>query len=130
MPADALIGLLPDLVMLMRRDGRVVASGGGHGVPELRPAAADAETAPSRAGPTPRARSLPNSSAVAFRSDRLVEARFHEASRPYDVRATAQGPDRALVVIRRVMVDTSEDTAEHTGERPRPQLDRRGFMRA
>ncbi len=38
-PLDALIGLLPDLVMLMRRDGRIVAAGGGHAVPELRPAA-------------------------------------------------------------------------------------------
>jgi len=128
MPADALIGLLPDLVMLMRRDGRIVASGGGHGVPELRPAAADAESA--EPGWSDATRTLITQLVRRSISQRsTVEARFHEASRSYDIRATAQGPDRALVVIRRVMVDTSEDTAEHTGERPRPQLDRRGFMR-
>jgi predicted signal transduction protein with EAL and GGDEF domain len=32
-------------------------------------------------------------------------------------------------VIRQVMVDATEDGTEHTGERQRPQLDRRGFMK-
>src|SRR2546429_9431196 len=34
---DALIEGLPDLVLLVRRDGVVLQCGGGHGVPELRP---------------------------------------------------------------------------------------------
>src|SRR5262249_3283332 len=58
-----------------------------------------------------------------------TEARFHELGRAYDVRATAQGPDRAVVVIRAVLTDNTEDTTETTGERQRPQRDRRGFMR-
>src|SRR2546425_67479 len=35
--ADALIEGLPDLVLLVRRDGVVLQWGGGHGVPNLRP---------------------------------------------------------------------------------------------
>src|SRR2546429_8151846 len=34
---DSLIEGLPDLVLLVRRDGVVLQCGGGHGVPDLRP---------------------------------------------------------------------------------------------
>ncbi|MEJ0039954.1 MAG: GGDEF domain-containing phosphodiesterase [Gammaproteobacteria bacterium] len=125
MPADALIGLLPDLVMLMRRDGRIVALGGGHAVPELRPAADAAEPGWSDATRTLITQLVRRS--ISQRS--TIEARFHEAGRPYDVRSTAQGPDRAVVVIRPVLLEAAEDAPDSTGERPRPQLDRRGFMR-
>jgi predicted signal transduction protein with EAL and GGDEF domain len=128
MSADALIGLLPDLVMLMRRDGRILAVGGGHAVAELRPdlpGGDGAEPGWSEATRTLLTQLLRRS--ISQRS--TVEARFHEAGRSYDVRATAQGPDRAVVVIRRAMADAPEDAADSTGERPRPQMDRRGFMR-
>ena len=128
MSADALIGLLPDLVMLMRRDGRILAAGGGHAVAELRPAPADGEGAAS--GWSEATRTLITQLVRRSISQRsTVEARLHEAGRAYDVRATAQGPDRALVVVRRLMAEAHEDAADSTGERPRPQLDRRGFMR-
>lgn len=127
MAADALIALLPDLVMLMRRDGRIVAVGGGRAVAELRPDVADGEG--GEPGWSDATRTLITQLVRRSISQRsTVEARFHEASRPYDVRATAQGPDRAIVVIRGVMADTAEDASDSTGERPRPQLDRRGFM--
>lgn len=125
MSADALIGLLPDLVMLVRRDGRIVASGGGQGLPELRPASESLE--PGWSEPTRTLVTQLVRRSISQRS--TVEARFHEAGRLYDVRASALGPDRATVVIRRVLVDAPDDAADHTGERPRPQLDRRGFMR-
>src|SRR6266478_6001089 len=35
--ADALLEGLPDLVLVVRRDGVVLQCGGGHGVPDLRP---------------------------------------------------------------------------------------------
>ena len=125
MSADALIGLIPDLVVLMRRDGRIVTLGGGHGMPELRPADESAEPGWSDATRTLITQLVRRS--ISQRA--TVEARFHEGGRPYDIRATAQGPDRALVIVRRVLADTSEDTSDSTGERARPQLDRRGFMR-
>jgi predicted signal transduction protein with EAL and GGDEF domain len=127
MPADALIGLLPDLVVLMRRDGRIVALGGGHGMPELRPTPESEGMEPGWSDATRTLVTQLVRRSISQRS--TAEARVHEAGRPYDVRATAQGPDRAVVVIRRVLTDTVEDTPDSTGERPRPQLDRRGFMR-
>ena len=119
MPADTLLDVLPDLVLLMRRDGTIAAQTGGHRVPELRPdswsqATADLTRLIVR-------RSLAQRTAL--------ESRFHEAGREYDLRVFAQGPDRAIAVIRAVLPGSPEDTAENTGERPRPELDRRGFLR-
>jgi predicted signal transduction protein with EAL and GGDEF domain len=128
MSADALIGLLPDLVMLMRRDGRILAAGGGRAMAEWRPDPAGGEGA--EPGWSDATRTLVLQLVRRSISQRsTVEARFHEATRSYDARATAQGPDRALVVIREVMADGHDDATDSTGERPRPQLDRRGFMR-
>lgn len=128
MSADALIGLLPDLVMLMRRDGCILAAGGGQAMAHLRPDAAAGDGA--EPGWSDATRTLVTQLVRRSISQRsTVEARFHEAAQPYEVRATAQGPDRALVVIRRAMTDVHEDTTDNTGERARPQLDRRGFMR-
>jgi predicted signal transduction protein with EAL and GGDEF domain len=128
MPADALIGLLPDLVMLMRRDGRILAAGGGHAVAELRPNLSDSSG--GEPGWSETTRTLVTQLVRRSISQRsTVEARFHEAGRPYDIRATAQGPDRAVVVIRRVLSEATDDATDSTGERARPQLDRRGFMR-
>jgi hypothetical protein len=52
MPADALIGLLPELVVLMRRDGKIVALGGGVAMPELRSAAGEPGAQPGWSEPT------------------------------------------------------------------------------
>jgi predicted signal transduction protein with EAL and GGDEF domain len=112
-------------MVLMRRDGRVICVAGGQAVPELRPAADSAEPAwsePTRTLITQLVRRT-----IASRT--TTDARFHELGRSYDVRATAQGPDRAVVVVRPVLAEALEDTADATGERQRPQLDRRGFMR-
>src|SRR5262249_37162817 len=57
-----------------------------------------------------------------------TEARFEERGRPYEVRVTAQGPDRAMCQIRALAVDSRDESAD-TGDRPRPELDRRGFLR-
>ncbi len=70
MSADALIEGLPDLVVLIRRDGLVLECGGGHGVPGLRC---------------------------------RLDAAGKRSSR--------------------------DDSLEGSDERPRPQLDRRGFLR-
>ena len=95
MPADALIGLLPDLVVLMRRDGRVLALGGGLSVPDLKPAGdaagEGAEPAWSDATRTLVIQLVRRS--ISLRT--TTDTRFREADRHYEARATAQGPDRA-----------------------------------
>lgn len=126
MRADSLISLLPDLVVLMRRDGRVLEVGGGHGVPDLRPSAEGCgEPTWSDATRTLVMQLVRRS--ISLRTS--AEARFHELGRDYEARASVQGPERALVVIRGLPTEAAEDPLESTGDRPRPQLDRRGFMR-
>ena len=127
MPVDGLIESLPDLVVLMRRDGSILSHAGGRSVPDLKPsgerdsyqAAWSAETAALIKKLTRKA--------IADRGS--ADARFEERGRPYEVRVTAQGPDRAMCQIRALATDSREESGDTTGDRPRPELDRRGFLR-
>src|SRR4030088_3202682 len=129
MPADVLIEGLPDLVVLLRRDGIVVTHRGGHGVADLKLAGdaigkpIDAVWSDSVAG---LVRQLTRK-AIALRT--TTEARFQDRGRDYEARVSAQGPDRAICVIGAVLAGSQDGALEATDERPRPQLDRRGFLR-
>jgi EAL domain-containing protein (putative c-di-GMP-specific phosphodiesterase class I)/GGDEF domain-containing protein len=129
MPADVLIEGLPDLVVLLRRDGIVVTHRGGHGVADLK-LAGDAIGKPIDAVWSESVAGLVKQltrKAIAFRT--TTEARFQDRGRDYEVRVSAQGPDRAICVIRAVLAGAQDGALEATDERPRPQLDRRGFLR-
>jgi EAL domain-containing protein (putative c-di-GMP-specific phosphodiesterase class I)/GGDEF domain-containing protein len=129
MPADALIETLPDLLMLVRRDGTVVAQSGGLGVADLKPDA-DAIGKPLETVWSDSVAGLVKQlvrKAIALRT--TTEARFQDGGRDYDARVSAQGPDRAICVIRAVLAGAQDGALEATDERPRPQLDRRGFLR-
>jgi EAL domain-containing protein (putative c-di-GMP-specific phosphodiesterase class I)/GGDEF domain-containing protein len=121
MSADPLINLLPDLVALVRRDGTVLSHGGGQGVDQ------------GVAGLYPWSESTGAfitqlvRRAISLRAP--VDSRFRELGRSFDARATPQGPDKALVVVRAVLADAPEDAPDQTGEHARPALDRRGFMK-
>src|SRR6266850_1252789 len=129
MPADVLIERLPDLVVLLRRDGIIVAHSGGDGVADLKPAGdvigkpMDAVWSDSVSGLVKQL----TRKAITLRT--TTEARFKEDGRDYEARVSAQGPDRAICVIRAVLAGTQDGSLEATDERPRPQLDRRGFLR-
>jgi predicted signal transduction protein with EAL and GGDEF domain len=58
-----------------------------------------------------------------------AEARFDDEGSSFEVRVTAQGPERAMCVIRPTLVAPQEDSLDMTDERPRAQLDRRGFLK-
>jgi predicted signal transduction protein with EAL and GGDEF domain len=123
-----LIEALPDLVVLMRRDGGVIAHAGGHGVPDLRPRDIDdGSSAPVWSEATATLLKQLVRKAIAGRATQ--EARFQEGSRAYEVRVTAQGPDRAVCLIRTPADNAREEAADSSGERPRPELDRRGFLK-
>jgi EAL domain-containing protein (putative c-di-GMP-specific phosphodiesterase class I)/GGDEF domain-containing protein len=129
MPADALIERLPDLVVLLRRDGVVVAHSGGLGVADLKPAG-DAIGKPIEAVWSDSVAGLVRQltrKAIALRT--TTEAGFQDRGRDYEARVSAQGPDRAICVIRAVLAGSQDGALEATDERPRPQLDRRGFLR-
>jgi EAL domain-containing protein (putative c-di-GMP-specific phosphodiesterase class I)/GGDEF domain-containing protein len=129
MPSDVLIEGLPDLVVLLRRDGIVVTHRGGRGVADLK-LAGDAIGKPIDAVWSESVAGLVKQltrKAIALRT--TTEARFQDRGRDYEARVSAQGPDRAICVIRAVLAGAQDGTLEATDERPRPQLDRRGFLR-
>ncbi len=120
MQSRDLLDALPDLVLLVKRDGTPVAHGGGQAVPELKPASPQWSEALATL-----VRQLTRK-AIAERAP--AEARATERDRHYEVRVTPQGPDRAVCVIRPTLSNASA-ALDATGELRQLQLDRRGFLR-
>jgi EAL domain-containing protein (putative c-di-GMP-specific phosphodiesterase class I)/GGDEF domain-containing protein len=127
-PGDTLIETLPDLIVLVRRDGVVLASGGGHGVAALRPVRQVAGERLEALWSEPVGALLRQLTRKVIAARTGAEARFEHEGRSYEVRASAQGPDRAVCIIREAPGELRTDTAD-TGERPQPHLDRRGFLK-
>jgi predicted signal transduction protein with EAL and GGDEF domain len=126
--ADSLLEALPDLIVLVRREGTVMACAGGGGVGRLQCAAAAGQHVEA-IWPAPVAQLLKQLIRRALATRTPVEARFDDAGLGFEARVSAQGPDRAICVIRPALVAPQEDSLDLTGERPRPQLDRRGFLK-
>lgn len=131
MAADALIETLPELVVLLRRDGHILSLSAGQGM-ALRPArgaAQDCAGKPLEAvWPESLATLLRQLTRKAISQRAPVEARFQEGGRNYDVRVSAQGPDRAVCVIREILAAPAADALDLTNERRAPRLDRRDFL--
>jgi EAL domain-containing protein (putative c-di-GMP-specific phosphodiesterase class I)/GGDEF domain-containing protein len=129
MTTDALIDALPDLVVLVRRDGILLGQVGGVAVADLRPTADAVGRHIKTLWPehVTGVISQVTRRAIALRS--TTDARFEDRGQSYEVRGSAQGPDRAICVIRPVLSGERRDALESTSEFPRPQLDRRGFLR-
>jgi diguanylate cyclase len=127
--AGPLLEALPDLVVLVRRDGTVISHGGGKGFSSL---ALDADSVGKpldEVWPEAVAVLLKQLTRRAIATRASAEQRFEQSGLSYDARVSAQGPDRALCVIRPVLVSASVDALDATVEQRRPQLDRRGFLR-
>ncbi|HTX23443.1 MAG TPA: EAL domain-containing protein [Steroidobacteraceae bacterium] len=124
---DALIEALPDLVVLVRRDGVVLAHGGGRGVAALRPARDATGERLERLWSEPIAALFKQLTRKVIADRTAAHAEFQHDGRVYEVRASAQGPDRALCLVRTAPTESRADTSD-SGERPQPHLDRRGFL--
>src|SRR5689334_15129727 len=98
MPADALLDTLPDLVLLLGRDGRILSHTGGRDVAALRPAAGSAPDTFEPAWSAATADLLVRLVRRSLSQRSTFEARFHEQGLEYVVRVSAQGPDRASAV--------------------------------
>lgn len=129
MRADALMEGMPDLLVLVRDDGVVLECGGGHAVGALRPPSGCTGRHLEDVFAAPAAEFLRLLVRRAIVERTTAEARFEEGGQCYEVRARAQGPERALCVIRLAAAPARTDSLEASDERPRPQLDRRGFLR-
>jgi EAL domain-containing protein (putative c-di-GMP-specific phosphodiesterase class I)/GGDEF domain-containing protein len=129
MSSTDLIDALPDLVLLVKRDGTLIEHAGGRAVGELGcNGAVSAGFAPRWSDSTAALIRQLARNAIADRA--AVEARFQERDKHYEVRVNPQGPDRAICVIRPALSGAGGDVGnEATGEQRQLQLDRRGFLR-
>jgi predicted signal transduction protein with EAL and GGDEF domain len=126
--ADPLLEALPDLIVLVQREGTVIACSGGGAVGRLRPANPEGQR-PESLWPAALAKLLKQLIRKAISARVPAEARFDDEGRSFEVRVTPQGPERALCVIRPALIAAQEDSLDLTDERPRAQLDRRGFLK-
>src|SRR2546429_2258947 len=90
---DSLIEGLPDLVLLVRRDGVVLQCGGGHGVPDLRPSRDLTGQRLEAVWPRPAAAPLTQPARPAVASRATTEARLDEGAGAHDARASAHRPE-------------------------------------
>lgn len=128
MHSEALLEALPDLVVLLRRDGLVLAHAGGQALQELRPAPL-AATRLEDAWPAALAELVKQLMRKSIAARAGMAAQVHEGGRLYDVRVNPRGPDRALCVVRAPLAPGQGDPLEATDEQLRPHLDRRGFLK-
>ena len=113
----------------MRRDGVVLAYGGGQAVPSLMPDEQSIGQKCEILWPQHVAEVIKRLMLAAIASRASSEASFQHLGLNHEARVSAQGPDRALCVIRRVMTGALEEALESSDVRARPMLDRRGFLR-
>jgi EAL domain-containing protein (putative c-di-GMP-specific phosphodiesterase class I)/GGDEF domain-containing protein len=126
MSTPELIDALPDLVLLVKRDGTPLSYAGGRAVAELFGRGPSGERlAPEWSQATASLVRRLARNAIADRKP--FDTRFREREQQYEIRVSPQGPDRAVCVIRPAAA-ASDVALETTGEH-RAQLDRRGFLR-
>ncbi len=129
MRESSLIAILPDMTLLVGRDGTVLDHVGGRGVHALTLGDDALGKAIDSIWPEAAAVVVKQLVRQAIAQRKTVEARFMLENAQYEVRATARGPARALCTLRIAAERRgSEDSLAATGELPRPQLDRRGFL--
>jgi EAL domain-containing protein (putative c-di-GMP-specific phosphodiesterase class I)/GGDEF domain-containing protein len=122
-----LVEALPDLALLVSRDGIVVAHGGGRDMEGLRPFAAADGKPLEAAWPAPIAALLGQLTRKSIAQRTAAEARFKSGGSEYIVQVSPRGPDRAVCIIRPAGGPTADEASE-SGVRPVPRLDRRGFL--
>ncbi len=122
---------LPDLVMLVRRDGVLLAHSGGRGVAALLPADPSIGQNIETIWPATAAGVIRHLVRQALASRTTHDATFSEGERTYEARVCAQGPDRAICLIRQPSVSAAEEQTGATGRfgAVALQFDRRSFLR-
>jgi EAL domain-containing protein (putative c-di-GMP-specific phosphodiesterase class I)/GGDEF domain-containing protein len=126
--AESLTDELPDLVLLVRRDGVLLAHLGGRSVAALMPSGELTGQRLATIFPEPVARCIGQSVRRAIAQRTTLDTAFVNLDVSYELRAAAKGPDRAMCVIRAAAKSAPEDSAG-PDDFARPQLDRRGFLR-
>ncbi len=127
--STSLTDVLPDLVLMLRRDGLIQRHIGGDAVGALKPQADATGKRLEAVWPASLATAVRQLTRRAIAQRSTVEMPLRIADRRYVVRVTARGPDRALCVIRADLTDDAvDDPLATTDELRRPRFDRRGFL--
>ena len=124
---DALLDALPDLAVLVGRDGVVLSAGGGRNTPGLAPAAQAAGKPLEASWPAPVAALVRQLTRKSIAQRATVEARFTHGGAEYGAQASPRGPERAICIVRLIGTAADDDAAD-IDPRPPPQLERRGFL--
>ena len=120
---------LPDLIVLIRRDGVLLSQMGGCDLHELRPPVGcegqriDAIWSEALAALIARLMRRALSTRVA------IESEFQYEAGKYEARVTASGPNRVICVIRASLAPVSQGEESADRSDLAPHLDRRGFLR-
>lgn len=122
-----LVEALPDLALLVGRDGVVLAQGGGRDVGGLRPSGSAIGRPLESSWPAPVAALLRQLTRKSIAQRAAIETRFAIQDAEYTAQVSPRGPDRAICIVRAAGGAASDDSAD-PGARPPPQLDRRGFL--
>jgi EAL domain-containing protein (putative c-di-GMP-specific phosphodiesterase class I)/GGDEF domain-containing protein len=130
MASQSLTDALPDLTVLMRRDGTILDHMGGRGVAALALPTHAAGERLETFWPESAAATVKQLVRRAIAARKPMEASFNHANVAYEARVSAQGPDRAICTLRAALASAaSDDPLASTGEVLLPRLDRRGFLR-
>jgi hypothetical protein len=125
----ALIDALPDLAVLVRRDGVLLSYVGGRGVQPLCPASGCEGKSLESVWPAAVAELIKQLTRRAIAMREPTEAEFVEGQSRYEARVSPQGPDRAICVIRSALGEDCTDKSATRDDTPATHLDRRGFLR-
>jgi len=125
----ALLDALPDLVLLLRRDGTLVSVTGGCNVQDLRPVNGSEGKDLESFWPAPVAQLIRQLARRAIAIRQAAEADFTDGESRYEARVTPQGPDRVICVIRASLIVSSKENPAARDEVAQTLPDRRGFLR-
>jgi predicted signal transduction protein with EAL and GGDEF domain len=123
--AEYLTEMLPDLVVLVGRDGVLLEHISGRGLANLDPPTDSVGKRLDLMWPDQVAVLVKRLTRRSIADRNTIDAQFRDGGVSYQVRVTAQGPDRAICVIRPVS-GAGEDAAAASNS---AQLDCRGFLR-
>jgi EAL domain-containing protein (putative c-di-GMP-specific phosphodiesterase class I)/GGDEF domain-containing protein len=124
----ALIDALPDLAVLVRRDGVLLSYVGGRDVQSLCPASESEGKSLESLWPTAVADLIKQLTRRAIATREVAEAEFVDAESRYQARVSPQGPDRAVCVIRALAGEDGAAKSATPNNSPAMHLDRRGFL--
>lgn len=117
--------MLPDVILVVRRDGVLLEYIAGQGLLDLDASANAIGQSIESVWPEAAALEVKQLVRRAIKDRGTAQGSFHH-EREFHVRVSAQGPDRAVCVIRATAAAAGEESTGHSGRRP---FDRRGFMR-